>query len=178
MIALRENKWDGEIIAHAKKGRMVIGICGGFQILGRKILDPDSLEGNVSETEGLGLLDMITEIGERKLTRNSNAIHLLSGLPLTGYEIHMGNSFGPDCRYAPLKINNVKDGAASPDGKIWGTYLHGLFSADAFRHYFIENFGAKPDKSGHFEKVDNALDKIADELEKAVDVDTLFRLAR
>ncbi len=178
MIALRENKWDGEIIEHAKKGGMVIGICGGFQILGRKIFDRDSLEGNVTEIDALGLLDMVTEIGERKLTRNSNAIHLASGLPLTGYEIHMGNSFGPDCRYAPLKINNVKDGAASPDGKIWGTYLHGLFSADAFRHYFIGNFGAKPDASGHFEKIDNALDKIADELEKAVDINALFRLAR
>ncbi|CAM1649342.1 CobQ/CobB/MinD/ParA nucleotide binding domain [Bartonella apihabitans] len=178
MIALRENKWDGEIIAHAKKGGMVIGICGGFQILGRKILDPDCLEGNVTEIDALGLLDMVTEIGKRKLTRNSNAIHLLSGLPLRGYEIHMGKSFGPDCRHAPLKINNVEDGAASPDGKIWGTYLHGLFSADAFRHYFIGNFGAKPDASGHFEKIDNALDKIADELEKAVDINALFRLAR
>lgn len=178
MIALRENKWDGEIIAHAQKGGMVIGICGGFQILGRKIFDRDSLEGNVTEIDALGLLDMVTEIGERKLTRNSNAIHLASGLPLRGYEIHMGKSFGPDCRHAPLKINNVKDGAASPDGKIWGTYLHGLFSADAFRHYFIGNFGAKPDASGHFEKIDNALDKIADELEKAVDINALFRLAR
>ena len=178
MIALRENKWDREIIAHAKKGGIVIGICGGFQILGRKILDPDSLEGNVTEIDALGLLDMVTEIGERKLTRNSNAVHLASGLPLTGYEIHMGKSFGSDCLHAPLKINNVEDGAASPDGKIWGTYLHGLFSADAFRHYFIKNFGAKPDKFGHFEKIDNALDKIADELEKAVDVNALFRLAR
>ena len=178
MIALRENNWDGEIIEHAKKGGMVIGICGGFQILGRKIFDPDSLEGNVTEIDALGLLDMVTEIGKRKLTRNSNAIHLLSGLPLRGYEIHMGKSFGPDCRHAPLKINNVEDGAASSDGKIWGTYLHGLFSADAFRRYFIGSFGAKPDKSGHFEKIDNALDKIADELEKAVDINALFRLAR
>ena len=90
----------------------------------------------------------------------------------------MVNIFGADCRYYPLKINNVEDGAASPDGKIWGTYLHGLFSADAFRRYFIGSLGAKPDKSGHFEKIDNALDKIADELEKAVDINALFRLAR
>lgn len=176
--ALRERGWAQAIIKHARNGGVVIGVCGGFQILGNKIFDPGAQEGNITEIDGLGLLDMVTEIAPEKVTRNVRAFHVKSGAPLQGYEIHMGKTFGPDCGRAPLKIADMNDGAMSPDGKVWGTYLHGLFASDIFRRHFIESFGGKPDYLGHFEKVDQALEEIADELEKAVHVEALFQLAR
>lgn len=176
--ALRERGWDQAIVTHAKNGGMVIGVCGGFQILGNKIFDPGAQEGNVTGIAGLGLLDMVTEIAPEKITRNVRGYHVESGVPLQGYEIHMGKTFGPDCERAPLKIENANDGAMSPNGRVWGTYLHGLFNSDIFRHYFVKSFGGEPDRLGHFEKVDHALDQIADELEQAINVEALFQLAR
>lgn len=178
MTVLRELGWADAIIAHANNSGMVIGVCGGFQMLGKKICDPLAREGEKTEIEGLGLLDMVTEIEAQKITRNVVAQHIASGLPLEGYEIHMGKTVGTDCNRAPICIDGNKDGAMSSTGLVWGTYLHRLFNSDAFRRYFIKTLGAKPDSINYADKIDSALDRIADELDEAVNIEALFRLAR
>ncbi|WP_297322627.1 cobyric acid synthase [uncultured Bartonella sp.] len=178
MAVLRERGFADKIKTHAKNGGIVIGICGGFQMLGKNIYDPLAQESANTAIEGLGLLDMTTEIGSQKITRNVVARHVASGLPLEGYEIHMGSTKGADCKRAPIRINDCDEGAMSPTGRIWGTYLHGLFNADAFRRYFVKTLGAQPDEISYEDKIDNALNKIADELAAIVNIEALFQLAR
>ena len=121
------------LLAHRKRGGHVVGICGGFQMLGRMVRDPDGIEGSVTEAEGLGLLDIETVMEPEKTVRNVSARSVPFGLPLEGYEIHLGRTTGPDTARPSAVINGIDDGAISADGKVSGTYLHGLFSADAFR---------------------------------------------
>lgn len=170
--------WADAISDQAKKGKTVVGICGGFQMLGKKIFDRNAREGTMTEINGLQLLDITTEIECEKITRNVNAIHVKSGLALQGYEIHMGQSVGLDCSRPAILINDKNDGAMSSDGLIWGTYLHGLFQADSFRRHFIEALGARADRSKYFDKLNASLDKISIALENVIDVDSLFALAR
>ncbi len=118
----------------------IIGICGGFQMLGEIIEDPYSIESSTSTTEGLGLLPLLTTLEKEKTLIQSLAVHLPSGLSLKGYEIHHG-------RTKPLKqgiipvIKNQKGeeiGFGLPDLKIWGSYLHGIFDDDIFRRWFVD----------------------------------------
>ncbi|TGV81897.1 cobyric acid synthase CobQ, partial [Mesorhizobium sp. M2D.F.Ca.ET.145.01.1.1] len=113
------------------------GICGGFQMLGRMVRDPDGIEGNVTEAVGLGLLDVETVMEPEKTVRNVSARSVPFDLPLEGYEIHLGRTTGPDTRRPSAIINGAEDGAISADGKVIGTYMHGLFGADGFRGKFL-----------------------------------------
>lgn len=178
MTALRERGWAKAIIDHAHNGGHVIGICGGFQMLGNRIVDQHGKDGSVRDIAGLGLLDIETAMGPEKVTRNVTARHIETGLPLNGYEIHLGQTTGPDTQNGIVEIDGRVDGAASRDKRVWGTYLHGLFQADAFRHHFLQSLGGASDGVNHNDKVDRALDRIAEQLEKVVDVNALFALAR
>lgn len=178
MRSLRQLGWADRIIDCAGKGKTVIGICGGFQMLGRKIYDFNAQEGQETEADGLQLLDITTKMEQEKITRNVKAVHVQSNLPLKGYEIHLGHTTGADCARPAVIINGKHDGAMSQQGNIWGTYLHGLFQADEFRQMFIKSLGAKADKAKHFDRLNDALDAIAIELERSIDVDELFALAR
>ncbi|RWQ33239.1 MAG: cobyric acid synthase [Mesorhizobium sp.] len=178
LLRFRENGWDRDLVAHRKRGGHIVGICGGFQMLGHVVRDPDGIEGSVTETKGLGLLDVETVMEPEKTVRNVSARSVQFDLPLEGYEIHLGRTTGPDTLRPTAVINGVDDGAISADGKVSGTYLHGLFSADAFRAKFLENLGVKGGGIDYRAEVERALDEIAAELETHLDCDAIFGLAR
>jgi adenosylcobyric acid synthase len=178
LIHFRENGWDRDLAAHMKRGGHVVGICGGFQMLGRVVRDPCGIEGTVLEAEGLGLLDVETVMDTEKTVRNVMARSVRFGVPLEGYEIHLGRTTGPDTLRPATLIDGADDGATSADGRVFGTYLHGLFSADAFRGKFLESLGVRGGGIDYRAEVERALDDIAADLEKHLDCDALFSLAR
>ena len=178
LVKFRENGWDHDLAEHRRRGGHVVGICGGYQMLGRMVRDPQGIEGTMTEKEGLGLLDVETVMEPEKTVRNVTAHSVRFGTPLSGYEIHLGRTAGPDCTRPVAVINGVEDGATSADGKVFGTYLHGLFGADAFRARFLEDLGIAGGGGDYRAEVERALDAIARHLEAHVDCDALFRLAR
>jgi adenosylcobyric acid synthase len=178
LIEFRRNRWDEDLAAHRRRGGHVVGICGGFQMLGRIVRDPYGIEGSVRETEGLGLLDVETVMEPEKTVRNVTARSLAFDAPLAGYEIHLGNTFGPDCLRPATLIDGVEDGATSADGKVFGTYMHGLFSADLFRARFLESLGVRGGGIDYRAEVERALDEVAARLEEHLDCDAIFALAR
>ena len=170
---LRQQGWDIDLTAHLRRGGHVLGICGGYQMLGRVIRDPMGFDGPAGETEGLGLLDIQTEMAaEKRLTRvQGRAL----GQEVTGYEIHMGRTSGPDCARPFAHIPRA-DGAISADGRVSGTYLHGLFADDGFRAAWLARLGVAS-APGYAAGVQQALDDLAAHLEAHLDVDGLLALA-
>ena len=178
LLAFRANGWDRDLAEHRVRGGHVVGICGGFQMLGRTVRDPDGVEGSVREAQGLGLLAVETVMARQKTVRNVEARSAVFGTPLSGYEIHMGSTTGPDCARPAAIIDGAADGAVSADGKVFGTYLHGLFGADAFRARFLDSLGVSGAGSDHRAAVEAALDEIAADLERYLDCEALLALAR
>ena len=176
--ALDRNGWRGSIRAHARRGGHVIGLCGGYQMLGRAVRDPAGIEGAPGEAEGLGLLDIETVMSSGKTVRNAQARSIRFGVPLAGYEIHLGETTGPDCARPVAMIGDRPDGATSPDGRVFGTYLHGLFDGGPFRQAFLGQFGIKAEAIDHRARVLAALDSLADALEAVVDADAMRAAAR
>ena len=176
MQAVRDNGWDRQLSAHVKRGGHVLGICGGFQMLGRHISDPAGIEGHVRDIDGLGLLDIETVMEPEKVVRNVQATALLHNVPLEGYEIHIGRTTGPDMGWPFARIGEHDDGAISPDGRIMGTYLHGVFNADEFRRRFLQNLGVQSSSVNYRAGVEAALDELAEGLEACLDIDALFNL--
>jgi len=125
--------WDREILNHVERGGHVIGICGGYQMLGNVVTDPEGVEGTEREARGLGLLEVETVLVSSKTVLNSNATDAQSGQPLDGYEIHMGRTTGADCETPMIYIDGKADGAISQDGQVRGSYLHGMFATDNWR---------------------------------------------
>ncbi len=174
LAALRQAGWDIDILAHHRAGKPVLGVCGGYQMLGRSISDPDGLEGAAGITRGLGLLDVETTLGPVKQLAITEATHVASGASIAAYQIHMGETVGPD-RYRPFaRIGTATDGATSADGLVTGTYLHGLFSSDAFRRAFLGNL-ADP-VFGYEAGVEATLDALAAHLEAHLDLDALLAM--
>ncbi len=161
----RAQGWDKDLLAHVRRGGRVIGICGGYQMLGRSVADPLGLEGESRTVEGLGLLDVDTVMAPEKTVRNSRAHSLEFDTPLSGYEIHLGVTDGPDCARAAVMIEGRPDGALSKDGRVMGSYLHGLFASDSYRARLLESFGISGGGSDYRAMVDAALDELAKELE-------------
>ena len=176
LIALRENGWERDIQAHVRRGGHVLGICGGFQMLGNRIRDPEGVEGHVHDIEGLGLLDVETVMEPEKIVRNVVAMSLIYGSDLEGYEIHIGRTQGADAIRPFARIGDHDDGAISANGRVMGTYLHGVFSADAFRHQFLASLGVIGSGENYRESIENALDELAEGLESCLDIDALFEL--
>lgn len=176
---LRAQGWEHDIIAHARSGGRVLGICGGYQMLGETISDPDGLDGPSGTVTGLGLLNVDTEMTAGKTIAQVAGSCARSGTALRGYEIHMGHTTGPDTERPFAMLSGRPDGARSLDGLIEGTYLHGAFSADAFRCSWLElSGGSAAGTSSYDARVENALDRLADGVEAALDIDALFDLAR
>ncbi len=172
----RAQGWDVDLAAHVRRGGRVIGICGGYQMLGRSVSDPLGLEGESRTVAGLGLLDIETEMAPEKTVRNSTARSLEYDAPLSGYEIHLGITRGPDCARPSVVIDGRPDGAVSPDGRISGTYLHGLFSSDLYRARLLQSFGIAAGIGNYREEVEAALDAVAGELEERLSVEWLTTL--
>ena len=166
---LRRQGWDRDIAHHVRRGGRVIGICGGYQMLGRMVHDPLGIEGSVIETPGLGLLDVETTMAPEKTVRNSRARSAEYDADLAGYEIHLGVTTGGDCTRPSAIIDGRSDGAVSPDGRVMGTYLHGLFTSDEYRAQLLESFGLSGERRNYRQSVDTALDDVAAELEAVLD---------
>lgn len=165
----RAQGWDRDLQAHVRRGGRVIGICGGYQMLGRVVRDPLGIEGAALEMPGLGLLDIETEMAPEKTVRNSAARSTEYDTPLAGYQIHLGITRGPDCNRPSAIIGGAPDGALSANGRIMGTYLHGLFGSDAYRARLLQSFGLSGERRNYRESVEQALDEIAGELERHLD---------
>ncbi|MBP0484881.1 cobyric acid synthase [Sagittula salina] len=175
---LRAQGWETDLIAHHRRGGRVLGICGGFQMLGRSVADPDGIEGLAGKTPGLGLLDVDTTMtGDKRLTRIT-ARHAATGLPMEGYEIHIGRTTGPDCARPFAHLDGGPEGACSPDGRVQGSYLHGMFSDDAFRTAWLAALGTQARAHGYDASVERTLDALAEHLEAHLDVGGLLALAR
>jgi adenosylcobyric acid synthase len=153
----------------------VLGICGGYQMLGRSIADPDGIEGSPGTSQGLGLLDVKTTLTSVKQLRVEQATHAASGTTISGYHMHMGVTEGADRGRAFADVAGVAEGAISADGRVMGTYLHGLFADDPFRRAFLGNL-ASPDLA-YEASIEQTLDDLAAHLEKHLDIDALLELA-
>ena len=175
---VRAQGWDIDLAAHLRRGGHVLGICGGYQMLGRVIRDPDGIEGVAGETAGLGLLAVETVMTQAKRLTHTTARHCATGLGITGYEIHIGATHGPDCAHPFATVAGRAEGATSADGRISGSYLHGLFADDAFRAAWLAGLGAQASGRHYGAGVEAVLDALAAHLEAHLDVAGLLALAR
>jgi len=176
LIAFRENGWECDLQLHVRRGGHVLGICGGFQMLGNRISDPNGIEGQVRDIDGLGLLDVNTVMEPEKVVRNVAAHSQLYDVALDGYEIHIGRTNGPDAIRPFSLIGNHDDGAVSANGRIMGTYLHGVFGADEFRRQFLATLGVSSSGENYRAGIEATLDELAGGLENCLDIDALFAL--
>ena len=177
LAAFRDEGWDVDLAAHVRRGGVVLGICGGYQMLGQKVADPDGIEGGPGEAAGLGLLDVSTELTTRKtLARFTGAD--TNGMAVSGYEMHMGRTAGPDCTRPMVRNGATRDGAISADGRIMGCYIHGLFAEDGFRRAFLGSIKTRfTSQTSYAAGVDQALNELADTIERHLDVDSLIAAA-
>ena len=174
---IREQGWDIDIIAHHRRGGAVLGICGGYQMLGRSIDDPRGIEGAAGRAEGLGLLDVETVLTGDKRVSQVRGRALDAGFE--GYEIHIGQTTGPDTtRPFAMLGEGRSDGARSADGTVMGTYCHGLLESGPLRRALLAKIDAASHAQPHADRVDAALEDIATTLEDALDIDGLIALAR
>ncbi len=175
---LREQGWDVDISAHRRRGGRVLGLCGGYQMLGTRVADPDGIEGAPGEAQGLGFLDVATTLMPAKRLAEVAGTCALSGEAVRGYEMHMGETQGPDRARPMLELAGRGEGARSPDGRVEGSYLHGLFAADRFRHAYLNRIAARATSGVAYEhEVEAALDAIAGHLEACIDLDRLLEIA-
>ena len=174
---LRAQGWDIDLYAHVRRGGAVLGICGGYQMLGRFIEDPQGFEGPAGREEGLGLLDVETRMAPDKTLTRVTADHAATGTQIDGYEIHIGQTVGADCATPFAHINGIPDGAGSRDGKITGTYLHGLFTNDSFRSAWLAQLGLGAGPTSYSQTVEDTLDALADHMETHLDVSALLACA-
>ena len=178
MRALRAAGFDIDIAAHLRRGGRVLGLCGGYQMLGRSIADPAGHEGPPGTIDGLGLIDVATILSDdKRLTHAHGAT--ADGAPFTGYEMHMGATDGPD-RARPFAqlADGTSDGAVSRDGRVMGTYIHGLFADDRQRTAWLARLGAGGAMVSYEAQVEETLDRLATHLAACIDLDRALELAR
>jgi adenosylcobyric acid synthase len=177
LASLREFGWDIDLQAHLRRGGFVLGICGGYQMLGRSIADPHGIEGVPSRVDGLGIIDVDTILeGDKTLVEVEGEI-VGKGVPFRGYEMHVGRTTGDIDPFLRLS-NGGYDGWISDDGRIAGCYIHGLMADDRQRRYWLDALGARPSALSYDSEIDATLDLLADHLEKHIDCDRLLELAR
>lgn len=175
---LRDQGWDVDLLAHRRRGGFILGICGGYQMLGHLVRDANGIEGVAGDSDGLGLLEVVTEMVPDKRLTEITAIHAASDVSFEGYEIHIGRTEGVDCARPFAHVAGRSEGAISPDGKVIGSYLHGMFRNDAFRAAFLRGLGAEASDVSYGATVEITLDALADHIETHLDVDGLLAQAR
>jgi adenosylcobyric acid synthase len=174
--SMRAFGWDIDILAHVRKGRPVLGLCGGYQMLGHSVSDPNGIEGPPGSVPGLNLLDVDTVLGGDKVLRQVTGEAL--GARFSGYEIHLGRTTGPDTERPVGRIDDGRgDGAMSADGLVAGSYVHGLLGESAQRRAWLARIGVAGAGPDHAADVDAALDEIAAALEAHVDIDAMLSIA-
>ncbi len=182
LSSLQKNGLAEAIISFGEKGCEIVGICGGYQILGKKIQDPYGIESNCESIVGLGLLEMETTLDIDKTLKRKKGVHLPSGLEIHGYEIHHGLSQS----HHPCLVkfqDQLNCGSISDDGLIWGCYLHGLFDADSFRRWFIDRLRRRKGMNTIKEVIscydlEPALDRLADTVRQSLDMDRVYQLLK
>ncbi|TAJ31227.1 cobyric acid synthase [Bosea sp. (in: a-proteobacteria)] len=179
LAALRHEGWDIDILAHRRRGGHVLGLCGGYQMLGRAVRDPLGLEGPPGEAEGLGLLDVETVLDRDKTVREVEVGHPASASRGRAYEIHLGRTEGPDTERAPFTVGGRPEGAASRDGRVAGSYLHGVLASDAIRAAWLRRLNGREGSGARYEEsVEETLDALAAHLAEHLDIDALLALAQ
>jgi adenosylcobyric acid synthase len=182
LASLRAAGWDIDIAAHVRRGGRVLGLCAGYQMLGRRIADPDGIEGAAGEAAGLGLLDVETVLGPAKILRERVGRDHATGQAVRGYEMHLGTTTGAATARPMLEVDDGDarrpEGARSPDGLVAGCYLHGLFASDAFRGAFLRDLGGAGDSGLRYDsRIETILDALAAHLERDLDVARLIEIA-
>ena len=179
LAALCAEGWDIDIKAHVRGGGRVLGLCGGYQMLGQTIADPHGIEGAPRTVDGLGLLNVETTFGDDKTLTEISGVLTNSGAAFRGYEIHVGRTSGPDTDRPLLRFADGRpDGAVSRDGRVSGCYVHGLFTADAARAAILAELGVAASGDSYEATIDATLDRLARHLAEHIDVDALLSLAR
>ena len=177
---IRAQGWDIDIKAHRRRGGRVLGLCGGYQMLGNRIDDPDGVEGEAGRSiVGLGLLDVATTLTPHKRLLAVTGTTAGGEAALSGYEMHIGETNGPEARDRPFArlMDGRTDGAMSPDGRIVGTYVHGLFANDRQRQHWLSLLGARSSDVSYDAVVDDVLDRLADHLEAHLDIERIFAIS-
>ncbi|WP_027857267.1 cobyric acid synthase [Marinobacterium jannaschii] len=167
--ALRQQGWEGQIRRHLRYGGKVLGVCGGFQMLGQTIADPQGIEGAPGSSAGLGWLQIDTVLeADKQLHQVQGALNLMGDeASITGYEIHCGISQGADCDNAPVSLPGRRDGALSADGQVMGTYLHGLFDDKNALALILRWAGLSQPQAFDYEALREAeIDRLADSVEQ------------
>ena len=179
LAALRAQGWHIDLAAHARRGGRVLGVCGGYQMLGQHIEDPEGIEGDQRACEGLGLLDVSTLMAPAKTLAQVSGRCLIEGAPFTGYEMHLGVTTGPDALRPVLEIaDGRRDGAMSSNQNIRGVYVHGLFNDDRQRAAWLRWIGAEASDLAYEQSVEDTLNALAAHLEQHIDCDRILSLAR
>ncbi len=174
---LRANGWQDALLRHLRYGGKVIGICGGFQMLGHEVRDAHGVESSPGVSRGLGLLDVMTELEADKKLRNTTGTLTLEHAPVSGYEIHAGVTTGPGLQRPAARLDDRSEGGMSPDGLILGTYLHGLFETAAARDALLRWAGlAQPSALDYRQLREAAIDRLADEAEANLEIYRIFEL--
>jgi len=176
--AFRNEGWDIDLAAHRRRGGLILGLCGGYQMLGRSIADASGIEGPAGIVEGLGHLDVETMLTERKSLLAVAGETVEDGVPVSGYEMHMGVTTGRGTERPMLRLaDGRRDGAISPDGRVMGCYLHGFFADDRQRRAFLARLGGGGSSHAYEAGVEAALDALAAHVESHLDVDGLLSTA-
>jgi adenosylcobyric acid synthase len=179
LIFIKIQGWDIDLKAHLRRGGHVLGICGGYQMLGRAVHDPEGLEGPAASAEGLGLLNIETTLAPKKELALIDARHAVSNTEIKGYEIHLGRTSGVDCSRPFAYVGADPDGARSPDGRVEGTYLHGCFSSDTFRSAYLQTIREGIGGGiSYVSLVDETLNSLASHLEQNIALERVLELAK
>ena len=177
--ALRAEGWDIDLKAHIRRGGRVLGVCGGYQMLGNRVEDPFGIEGAKGGIDGLGLLDVDTVMASNKTLLAVSGADIDGNTPFSGYEMHIGVTSGPDAFRPILRFSDGKvDGARSVDDRIRGVYVHGLFADDRQRARWLDWIGAKGSDLAYDQVVEETLEALAEHLEAHINMDALIALAR
>jgi adenosylcobyric acid synthase len=178
LSALRAAGFDIDIAAHVRRGGLVLGLCGGYQMLGQTVADPEGIEGAPGKVDGLGLLDVGTTLSAEKRLEPAHGT-TSDGTPFRGYEMHIGATEGLD-RGRPFArlADGSAEGAVSANGRVFGTYIHGLFADDRQRAAWLARLGAGPAQTAYEDSIEQTLDALAAHLAAHLDLDRLLTLAR
>ncbi|MGI6629976.1 MAG: cobyric acid synthase [Bacillota bacterium] len=189
MELLKRTGMGEKIISRHQKGSFVFGICGGYQIIGREISDPDHVESSKDGTAGLGLIQAVTTFKGTKTTTLAEGEDQVFHSRVKGYEIHMGETVLEEGAFSLLKIRSQQggrekmDGAVSEDGTVFGTYLHGIFDNSSFTRNFInrvrkaKNLPPLPNTiPDYWQYKEEQYDKLADVVRESLDIDQIYRI--
>jgi cobyric acid synthase CobQ len=180
MRYLQEKGFPDALKQCTDKGKMIIGICGGYQVLGKKIIDPGAVESREKEVDGLGVLDLTTVMAEEKHLTQVTALCIEEDLPVKGYEIHHGQSQVNETPFLVKTGTKEILGCKNSSGNVWGTYIHGVFDSKPFRDYILNKIRLKknlPVPQNHRDfNIDEELSRLASILRESIDIDAIYHL--